>query len=319
VESRNPTDNIDVSFSSYLKTRKLLTEAHMKRGIPDYAYAMDYAMRKKIHALPGAYAFFKALTSQFVPLFKQQINLDCLRVGPSQFSDVYEQAVECARVLGIGIPSVYIENNLTLNAYTIATEDDAPMIVIHSGLLERLTPGELKAVIGHECGHIHNNHGIYRIAALVILESLAMTVPTVSLIIDLLSAPIRLALMAWSRASEVTCDRAGIICCDDPRDALMVNAKFLYGAAFNREDINIEAVLKQYDMLRSTPVRMLELAGAHPIPVRRIFAAQSFLDSEVLYSWRPDWKEPGRTLISKQELDARCEKYIGVVKSGKRR
>ena len=319
MTTENPTGSIDVSFSSYLKNRKAKTETHMEKGIPDYAYAVDYAMRQKIRAMPGAYAFFKALTSQVVPKIKQEKNLRGLKVGPTQFSDVYEQTVECARLLGIGIPTVYIENDPTLNAYTYAMEDDAPMIVIHSGLLERLTPGELKAVIGHECGHIHNNHSIYDIAANIILQSLAISIPIVAQILNLVSAPLRLALLAWSRAGEVTCDRAAVICCDDPRDAIMANAKALFGAAFNRDGINIEAVLKQYDMLRSTPVRILELTSTHPIPVRRIFAEQAFLDSEVLYSWRPDWKEPGKKLISKQELDARCEKYIGVVKSEKRR
>ena len=316
--NENPTRNIDVSFSSYLNKRKALTESHMQGGIPDYAYGSDYAMRQKIRAIPGVFAFFKALTSQVVPREKQEINLKGLKVGPSQFSDVYEQTVDCARILGIGIPTVFIINNAAVNAYAMATEDDAPLIVIHSGLLERYKPGELKYVIGHECGHIHNNHSIYDYAARVIISSLAMTIPGVAQIVGLLTAPIQLALQAWSRAGEVTSDRAGIICCDDPRDALTGSAKFLYGGAFNRDDVNIEAIMKQYDALSATPVRMLELLNTHPVPVRRIFAMQAFMDSEVLYTWRPEWKQPGKQTISKQELDARCAKFIGVVKSEKR-
>jgi hypothetical protein len=53
--------------------------------------------------------------------------------------------------------------------------------------------------------------------------------------------------------------------------------------------------------------------------VRRIFAVKTFLDSETLYTWKPEWKEAGKKLLNKQELDARCEKFIGVVGSEKRR
>ena len=316
--AENPTRAIDVSFSAYLNKRKELTESHMQGGIPDYAYGSDYAMRQKIRALPGVFAFFKALTSQVVPREKQETNLRGLKVGPSQFSDVYEQTVECARILGIGIPTVFILSDASVNAYAVATEDDAPLIVINSGLLERFTPGELKYVIGHECGHIHNNHSIYNIAARIIISSMTIAIPGVSQIIGLLTAPIQLALQAWSRAGEVTCDRAGVICCDDPADAQTACAKFMYGGTFNRDEVNIEAILKQYDTLSATPVRMLELLNTHPLPVRRIFAIKAFLDSDILYTWRPEWKQPGKQTISKEELDARCTKFIGVVKSEKR-
>jgi len=315
----NPTESMDLRFSTYVANRKAKTEYHMEAGVPDYAYGADYATRQKIHAIPGAFAFFKALTNQFVPQMRQQINLQGLKVGPTQFSDVYEKVVDCARILGIGIPTVFILNDNTLNAVSYAMEDDEPLIVINSGLLERVSPGELKAVIGHECGHSHNNHTLYTLALDLIMQSLIINIPIARQILTFATMPLQLALSTWSRAAEVTADRAAVICCDDPRDALTVNAKLMYGAAFDRADVNLDAVLKQYDALRETPVRYLEITQSHPASVRRIFAEQDFLDSEVLYSWRPEWKQPGMKLISKQELDARCKKYISVTRSEKRR
>jgi Zn-dependent protease with chaperone function len=316
--SANPTQTIDVSFSGYLSGRKALSEAHTVNGIPDYAYGSDYSIRQKINALPGAYAFFRALTNQVVPLQRQRINQYGLKVGPTQFADVHEQVVECARILGIGIPSTFIINDPTINAGAYAMEDGSPLIEINSGMLERLTPGELKTVIGHECGHVHNNHSLYNVAVKMILRALWVDIPVVGQIFSLVSLPLQIALMTWSRAAEVTADRAGIICCDDPNDALLVEAKFMYGATFNRSDVNIEAVLKQYDTMRSTPARFLEIDSSHPSSVRRIFAMKEFINSEILYKWRPDFKNPSMTLIGKQELDARCEKYVSVAKSGKR-
>ncbi len=316
----NPTETIDVSFSSYIKDRKMKTELHMEGGIPDYAYGPDFALRQKIKAIPGIFPLFKAITNQYVPYIKQQTNLQSLKVGPNQFPDIYEMVVDCARRLGIGIPTVFIEPSPSeINACTYAFEDNAPMIIITSALLERFTAGEVKSVIGHECGHIHNNHGIYNTAVTVILNALAIGFPGIQQILNLVSRPLQYALLAWSRAAEVTCDRAGIICCDDVNDEISGKSKFLYGAAFNRSSINIDAILKQYEMMRATPVRLLELGADHPVAIRRIFADKEFINSEILYQWRPEWKTPGMKLTNKQELDARCEKYIGVIKSDKRR
>ena len=316
----NPTESIDVSFQNYLKNRKALAQSHMQGEIPDYAYGVDYSLRQKLRSIPGFYPVAKAITNTYVPYMRQQLNLNALRVGPSQFSDVYQIAADCAMRLGIGRPTVYVESTpAVINAYTIACEDDAPIIAVSSGLLERVTPGELRAVIGHECGHIHNNHGIYNTAVQLILDSAQRTIPGIHQIIALISAPLRWAFMTWNRAGEVTCDRAGVICSDAAEDDITLQAKFIYGAALNRQDVNIEAILKQYDALRVTPVRLLELERTHPLPVRRIFAIKEFLGSEVLYSWRPEWKTPDMHLIGKQELDARCEKYISVAKSEKRR
>jgi hypothetical protein len=314
----NPTDTIEISFSDYVKKRRTQADSHLEGGIPDYAYGPDYTLRQKIKAIPGVFPLFKAITDQYVPMMRQQVNLECLKVGPSQFPDVYELAIDCARILGIGIPTVYIQPNPSeINAFAYAFEDDAPLIVVTSALLERYTHGELKTVIGHECGHIHNNHGIYNTAAELILGSFASVIPGIQQILRLVSYPLRWSLMAWSRAAEVTCDRAGIICAEDLKDEISGKSKFLYGAALTRADVNIDAVLKQYEMIRSTPVRMLEIESSHPVAVRRIFADKEFMNSEVLYQWRPEWKTPDMHLISKQELDARCEKYISVIKSEK--
>lgn len=316
----NPTETIDVSFLAYVRERKAATQSHMEGGIPDYAYGPDYVLRQKIKATPGFYPLARAITGTVVPRMKQQLNLEALQVGPSQFSDVYEIITDCARRLGIGVPTVYIKNApQEINAGAYAMEDDTPLIEITSGLLERVTPGELRAVIGHECGHIHNNHGIYNTAAEIVLDSLQIAIPGIQQIVALASAPLRWAFLMWSRAAEVTCDRAGVICSESPDDDITLQAKLMYGAALNRQDVNIDAVLKQYDALRATPVRMLEMEQTHPLSIRRIFAIKEFLNSEVLYKWRPEWKTPDLHLAGKQELDARCERYISVAASGKRR
>jgi len=320
----NPTQTLDLSFSAYVKKRKTEAGKHLVGGIPDYAYGVDYELMRKVNAIPGAYKLLKALASSYVPMEKQKCNLNYMKVGPTQSPKVYEMTRECAERLKIGVPEVFIEPSASvLNAYTLASEDSAPIIVVSSGLVERFTPEELKFVIGHECGHIHNNHSIYSVATDVVLGSIVLTgisgIPGINQILNIAMIPLRLTLNAWMRAAEVTADRAGVICVDDFNDAINAQCKLLYGAPLKGEPINVEAIIKQYDRMRSTPVRMLELTTDHPSSVRRILAIMEFLNSEVLCSWRPEQKKADAALIGKQELDARCEKYVSVTKSEKRR
>ncbi len=315
----NPTNTIDTSFNKYVKERSSKNSLHIEGGIPDYAFASDYALRQKLNAIPGVYSFFKAVYNHVVPKERQLLYLSSLKVGPSQCPDIYEIAKDCAKILGIGMPTVFIQHKVQeINAYAVAYEDSEPLIILTSALVERCSIEELKAVIGHECGHIHNNHGIYDNAARVLISYAAGGISLPQQLIGLFTTSIHWALMAWSRAAEVTCDRAGIICCGEEESTSSFHKKVMSGAMLGHSDFNTEEILKQYDKFRDTPVRFLELNSTHPTSVRRMFAAKEFMNSEVYYKWHPEQKKPGMALLSKQELDARCDKYISVLKSDKR-
>jgi hypothetical protein len=47
------------------------------------------------------------------------------------------------------------------NAYTFAMRGEQPFVVIHTSLLELLTPAETQAVIAHELGHLKCEHSVY--------------------------------------------------------------------------------------------------------------------------------------------------------------
>ena len=313
--SDNPTNKIDVSIDNYIRNRTLQSDSHLINGIPDYAYGPDFFLREKLKAIPGVYKIFKALLSYYGPIQKKRLNMSCVKVGPSQYPEIYEMGKECARILGIGIPEIYIDGDVSmLNAYTYATDDTYPIIVLYSEIVRRFTPEELMTVIGHECGHIHNNHTIYNTAAEILFKGALTMLP--SYIRTIISIPFYMSLKAWSRAAEVTSDRAGIICSKNPEDILTADIKLLSAGDLGYGDINVEAVLKQYETIRNSPVRFEEYLYDHPIIVRRLFAEKEFLNSEILYKWRPEWKNESIPLIDKQELDSRCEKYIAVRKKG---
>lgn len=54
------------------------------------------------------------------------------------------------------------------NAYTLAIAGRKPFVVVHTALLELLTPAEVQAVIAHELGHLRCDHGVWLTAANVL-------------------------------------------------------------------------------------------------------------------------------------------------------
>ncbi|OQA73020.1 MAG: heat shock protein HtpX [Firmicutes bacterium ADurb.Bin248] len=318
-EQINPTDDVDISFSKYVAARNIRYDSHMEGGIPDYAYALDYSLRQKIRAIPGAYPFFKAMSSTYVPLQKQLHNMKSVKVSSNQFPKLHAMLCDCANTLGIGIPTMFVVDGIgVMNAMALTCEDAEPLIIMFSAMVERLTDAEMKAIIGHECGHIHNNHGIYNMAVEFIKGTASALIPGVGQILALLSVPVFHALQVWSRAGEVTADRAGIICCGEHESTERGDAKLTAGGIMGAE-INIDEFVRQYDMLRSTPVRMMEWLDTHPAAVRRILADREFMKSEVYYKWHPEQKQPNMKLYTKKELDEQCDRFISVTKSEKRR
>lgn len=324
----NPTKEINLSFSNYVSERTTKEAKHLVAGIPDYAYGSDYALRQKIRNMPGIYPFFKAATEYIVPMYRQMENAQCIKVTPKQFPKLYEITEFCAETLGIGIPTVFVDTGVsfadyTINACAYCTDDSNPLIAITSAAVERLNDDELMAIMAHECGHIHNNHVIYNQIVNTLINGTinlglnsGMRVP--SGLLQLLTDSISTALLAWSRAAEVTADRAACICCGGAEADITLRMKSMAGGVWNQKEYNLEEVLKQYDDM-GTMMKYIEMVNStHPLSVRRILANQEFVKSEVFYSWHPELKKPDMKLYSKEELDARCGKFINVLENGKR-
>lgn len=324
--SPSPLADLDYRFTSYLSKRKAYLSKHMQgNGLPDYAYKMDYEYRKMLDSIPGLYDTARKICATTVAKQLQISNFSDLAVGPNQFPEVYEIACDCAKRLGIGIPNVYITSThdasrgavSVLNAWTYAYDDVEPFIVITEFALERLTMGELKALIGHECGHIHNNHGIYDNLAVLLanigLSNLGMIDQT---LVKLLTAGVQMTLKMWSRAAEVSADRAALICCDNLEDAFSLDKKMLYGGVKIEDkittELDIESLQKQLSVSYDSAVRYLEMNFSHPTTIKRILAEMEFAECETFYSWRPDLKKAGRIVRTKEETDQRCKKFIDV-------
>jgi len=91
---------------------------------------------------------------------------------------------------------------------------DEPFIMLSTGLVELMSRDSLRFVLGHEVGHVLSGHAVYRTIMLRLINlqmSLSWT-PVSALGIRAIIA----ALREWYRKAELSCDRAGLLCGQDP-------------------------------------------------------------------------------------------------------
>lgn len=69
---------------------------------------------------------------------------------------VFKCVENVALAAGMPTPRVYIMNDESLNAFATGTSPQNASIALTSGIIKKLSPLELEAVIAHEMGHIKN-------------------------------------------------------------------------------------------------------------------------------------------------------------------
>ncbi|RMI32898.1 M48 family metallopeptidase [Nocardia stercoris] len=194
-----------------------------------------------------------------------------VRVDERQFRTLHQLREDCVRVLDTSItPEMFVLQDPEVNAFTIGM--DVPFIVLTTGLVDLLDVEELRFVIGHELGHALSGHAVYRTMLMHLLR-LADGLGWMPIGGWALRAIIA-ALMEWSRKSELSGDRAGLLCGQDVDASVRVHMK-LAGGAMVRE-MNHAAFLAQaddYDRtgdLRDGVLKLLNLElQSHPFSVLR--------------------------------------------------
>ncbi len=121
---------------------------------------------------------------------------------------------ECAKILGITPPKVFIEGKSEVNAY-VAGIESPHVLVFTSGLLDLYSssPKELRFIIGHELGHIKAQHLRTHFIGRMLTDTLSSPSGAKATLLDSVTAAISVKmLLHWHRESEYSADRAGLIC-----------------------------------------------------------------------------------------------------------
>jgi Zn-dependent protease with chaperone function len=251
-----------------------------------FTYPGDQEALAALKGIPGAGPLLAWLDANF----SEQIthlnnNEQMVRINANNYGSLFALVERCCAILSCKVPDVYITTNPEMNAYTSGQRRTC--IVLHSALVEALTPDELCFVIGHEIGHIKATHGLYRQLGDMLIrywDVLASVVPIPG--VGMLRIPLLLAYWEWYRRAEFTCDRAGLLCVQDMAPGLSALAKLSGKVAGYEDERNIEETIAQTEAHKEVNklvllVSILENSGnTHPFIPLRLKALKEFAQSE---------------------------------------
>ena len=201
-------------------------------------------------------------------------------VSENQLTQLHRRFSSLCSILGISpVPKLFVAKG-PINAYTSGTE--RPFVVIHDSVLN-LPSSEVDFILGHELGHIAFDHMLLQIIAQASALQTLLVAPTV-LISRLLGYKLQQNIRKWVRKAELSCDRAGLLTCQDPEAAIRVMLRFA-GTPKNLIDkVNLEELLQQNEKVtnesNSFLGRFLQDGNrTHPWLVQRIKALNSWIES----------------------------------------
>lgn len=164
-----------------------------------------------LRAIPGFEFVVKKLMEIGFEQFFRMTNLASnVHVTGNMLPNLQAILKAACKILDVPEPDLYIATNPHPNAYTYG--DTRPFIVVTTGLLDIMDDEELLFILGHELGHIKCGHVLYKTMARnlsLVLEILADATLGIARIIG---TSFKLALADWERKSELSSDRAGLIC-----------------------------------------------------------------------------------------------------------
>lgn len=179
-----------------------------------YQNTTDRAILKKISMIPGVGQLIEAI----INTLKRQQELLLLAnrqfVTPQSHPRLYKLFWMAVQILDIkDIPMLYVDSSLSgINAYITGTDKKA-YIAVSTEAAFLLDKQELLYLLGHELGHIQCDLVRYHTLADVLLGT-SSYLPVLGTLISAISKPVLMPLMAaWLRCSELSADRAGLLCC----------------------------------------------------------------------------------------------------------
>lgn len=156
---------------------------------------------------------------------------------------------------------------------------DEPFIILNSGTVKLLDDDQLAYVMGHELGHIMSDHVLYRTMTVLLIQLAGMGFP----IVGLAARAILVALLEWSRKSELSSDRAGLLAIQSPQRVMATMLKMAGGG--DDDEMNLDEFIIQAEEYRESGdvadqvFKVLNLMGqSHPFYVLRVAEIRSWIE-----------------------------------------
>lgn len=238
-----------------------------------FRHPLDLQATSALRQLPGLDVLIRTAVG---PIAEQVFYLENISasvlVGEKQLPHLHKLLLEACRILDLEPPQLYVRQHSVPNAYTFAMRGKQPFIVVHTALIDLLTPEEIQAVIGHELGHLKCDHSVYLTLA-NLLALAASQLPFGELIVPNVQSQI----MEWVRCAEFTCDRAALLVVQEARTVASLLMKLSGGSPTLAPQLNLDAFLEQaraYDAAIESDLgdvikQMRSQSLTHPLPVLR--------------------------------------------------
>lgn len=184
---------------------------------------------------------------------------DAVRITADLLPEVYAIYQSCLNLFGSNLTGeLFVRHGKEYNASVFAHEKKFD-VLIQSVLLEDFTPDELRFVFGHELGHVVFEHS--RFSVHDILSTVKGVSPDTANI-----------MFRWSRASEVSADRVGLLCCGKLEPAVTALFRTSSGLSGIDTDQMLRSFRRQYDELEIQIKHVSDSSSwvrTHPmIPIR---------------------------------------------------
>jgi Zn-dependent protease with chaperone function len=261
------------------------TQAKARRVLTDIAshsweHPADKAALQALRRIPVFDAVLRKLFGYFgeKPI-RLAFQANAVKVGPRQFPEVYRIYKQALKTLDAPEEyPLYISQTPIVNAGAYGM--DQPFIILNSGTVRLTSEEELEYIIGHEIGHIVSDHVLYRTMTVFLINLANMGFP----IVGLAARAVLVALLEWSRKSELSCDRAGLLTVQDPEVVMRAMLKMAGGG--EDDETSLQEFIVQAEEyqeggdLADQVFKVLNLmAATHPFYVLRVSELRAWIES----------------------------------------
>ncbi|ABA21057.1 Peptidase M48, Ste24p [Trichormus variabilis ATCC 29413] len=239
-----------------------------------FRHPLDLEATTSLKQIPGLDMLVRNLLGPMAEqVFYVENIASSVLVGEKQLPNLHKLLLEACKILDIEPPQLYVRQHPAPNAYTFAMRGKQPFVVLHTSLIDILTPEEIQAVIAHELGHLKCDHSVY-LTPVNLLVLAASAVPNIG---AFMAQAIQAQLLEWVRCAEFTCDRAALLATQDPKVVMSVLMKLAGGSPTLAPQLNLDAFIEQAraydDISKSEMGEMVKAARTaqltHPVPVLR--------------------------------------------------
>ncbi|MEQ9671887.1 M48 family metallopeptidase [Coleofasciculus sp. G2-EDA-02] len=254
-----------------------------------FRHPLDFQATQALKQFPGLDLMVRNLLGPLAEQFFYLNNIAAsVLVGENQLPHLHQLLLDACKTLDLETPQLYVQQHPVPNAYTFAMRGKQPFIVLHTALIDMLTPEEIQAVIAHELGHLKCEHGVY-LTPLNIMILAASLLPNWGAVI---AQSLQEQMLEWLRCAEFSCDRAALLATQNPKVVMSVLMKLAGGSPTLAPQLNLDAFIAQaraYDDISNSELgELLKSAQtaqlSHPVPVLRAREIDKWASSQAYQS-----------------------------------